>query len=318
MASSIGDLASSYSSTHSTKTGSSIYESLGINTSSSVAAAASEAKKQTLTQEDFLKLLTTQLQAQDPTNPTDNTELVSQMSQLSMVENLNSINSNMQSVIDTVTSSSALNATSLIGGYVYTNSNKGYYTGNNNVGWAINAGDNTYQNVEVTVKDAVSGEIVYKDNLASVTGEIQFAWNGVYSPNGLEKDYPNASDNAKVAAESTQGLAHNDAGEGSTATDPDAGTTDGSTGTEGSDSTGNDTTAKDDSNKSPDYKYCTAGRYVVEVTGTKVGETTKTSISTKGLGLVTSVTLGKNMRDTKLTLLGLGEISFEEAKKVTL
>ena len=112
-----------------TSSSSSIYEDLGLNTTDSVKEAASQVKDQTLTQEDFLMLLTTQLQAQDPTNPADNTELVSQMSQLSMVESLNSINSSMDGIIEQVKSSSALNATSLIGTYVYTDSNKGFFDG---------------------------------------------------------------------------------------------------------------------------------------------------------------------------------------------
>ena len=42
------------------------------------------------------------------------------------------------------------------------------------------------------------------------------------------------------------------------------------------------------------------------------------SIPTTSLALVTSVTLGKTMADTTLTLYGQGEISFEDAKKVTI
>ena len=112
------------------------YSGLNFKTESDIKAATREVKDQTLTQEDFLKLLTTQLQAQDPTNPADNTELVSQMSQLSMVESLNSINTSMDDVIGTVTSSSALTATSLIGTYVYSDTNKGFYDGNSSVAWA--------------------------------------------------------------------------------------------------------------------------------------------------------------------------------------
>ena len=137
-----------------TSSSSSIYEDLGLNTTESVKEAASQVKDQTLTQEDFLMLLTTQLQAQDPTNPADNTELVSQMSQLSMVESLNSINTSMDGIIEQVKSSSALNATSLIGTYVYTDSNKGFFDGSNTLSWAIDAGDETYYDLELTIKDA--------------------------------------------------------------------------------------------------------------------------------------------------------------------
>ena len=58
----------------------SILDKLGLN-------KPKEAKKSsdTLGQDDFLKLMTTQLQNQDPFKPTDNTEMIAQMAQFSMV-----------------------------------------------------------------------------------------------------------------------------------------------------------------------------------------------------------------------------------------
>ena len=287
------------------------YSGLNFKTESDIKAATREVKDQTLTQEDFLKLLTTQLEAQDPTNPADNTELVSQMSQLSMVESLNSINTSMDDVIGTVTSSSALTATSLIGTYVYSDTNKGFYDGNSSVAWAIDAGDETYYNLQLTIKDAATGEVVYTDTADSLSGETKFAWPGIFSPEGP--------------------VADSDTGVQKPTEDPDAGTsTDNSTGdstsdgTEGTDGTqtamtkeGGDSTTGDDSAQKPEYTYCNAGRYVLEVTGmNSAGQAV--SIPTTSLALVTSVTLGKTMADTTLTLYGQGEISFEDAQKVTI
>ena len=252
-----------------TSSNSSIYEDLGLNTTDSVKEAASQVKDQTLTQEDFLMLLTTQLQAQDPTNPADNTELVSQMSQLSMVESLNSINSSMDGIIEQVKSSSALNATSLIGTYVYTDSNKGFFDGSNTLSWAIDAGDETYYDLELTIKDASSGQVVYRDSADALTSEIKFAWPGIYSPDGPVE---------------------------TPSTGVDEGTTDSDT---------------------PQYQLCAAGKYILEVTGKNAaGETI--SLPVKSLGLVTSVTLGNTTSDTMLSIYGSGEISFEDAKKVTI
>ena len=61
-----------------------------------------------LDQADFLKLLTTQLQNQDPSEPVDNNQMVTTMSQLSIVDNLNTINSNMDNVVSAISSSSAV------------------------------------------------------------------------------------------------------------------------------------------------------------------------------------------------------------------
>lgn len=41
--------------------------------------------------EDFVKLLTTQLQNQDPTDPVDNTQMLAQLAQFSSLSNLNDI-----------------------------------------------------------------------------------------------------------------------------------------------------------------------------------------------------------------------------------
>ena len=284
--------------------------SSGVNftTASDLKNATSQVKDQTLTQEDFLKLLTTQLECQDPTNPADNTELVSQMSQLSMVESLNSINSNMTGVIDTVNNTSTLNATSLIGTYVYTDSNKGYYDGGNTVAWSIDAGDETYSNLKLQIKDATTGQVVYTDTAEGLTGETKFAWPGIYSPQG-----PVADDKTGVQDPGTleDAAANAEAVQGSTTAATD-GTDTGEEGTDDGTSTGDGT-----ENKDPEYTYCPSGKYILEVTGVNSsGQTVQ--LPTANLALVTSVTLGKTMEDTMLSLYGHDDISFSEAKKVTI
>ncbi|HER20124.1 MAG TPA: hypothetical protein ENO14_03660, partial [Chromatiales bacterium] len=59
-----------------------IYADLGIATSK----AGKGESKQNLDQTDFLKLLTTQMQNQDPMKPMDNTQFVAQMAQFSSLE----------------------------------------------------------------------------------------------------------------------------------------------------------------------------------------------------------------------------------------
>ena len=53
------------------------------STSSSTSASSSASGFATLGQEDFLRLLTTQLQMQDPFDPVDNKEMLAQMAQFS-------------------------------------------------------------------------------------------------------------------------------------------------------------------------------------------------------------------------------------------
>lgn len=53
---------------------------------------------QTLGQDDFLKLLVTKMQSQDPMNPQGDTEFISQMAQFSSLENSKSMQSDIQSL----------------------------------------------------------------------------------------------------------------------------------------------------------------------------------------------------------------------------
>src|SRR5690349_8903084 len=51
-----------------------------------------------LGKDDFLKLLVTQLQYQDPMNPSDNQQFMAQMAQFSMVEGINNLESTLGSL----------------------------------------------------------------------------------------------------------------------------------------------------------------------------------------------------------------------------
>lgn len=299
------------------------YGSAGLKPQEDIKDAASKVKDQVLTQKDFLLLLTTQLQAQDPTKPADNNQLVSQMSQLSMVESLNSINSNMDNVLSSVGASSAMNATNLIGTYVYTDKNQGYFGGSPSSPalWSIDAGDETYSDVKLTIKDSVTGQVVYTDTAESITGEIKYAWPGILSPDGPVK--PEGKPEGKPDGGTTEGGTT-----GGTGGDKDPGKKVADAGTSGSGSDGKPTDpnakpeSKPDGETKPEgeenkYTYCNPGRYVIEVTGT-ASNGQSVNLKTKGLGFVSSVTLGKTLKDTMLNLSGLGEMSFEKANRVTL
>jgi flagellar basal-body rod modification protein FlgD len=78
--------------------------------SASVAATTSSSTSSTsgsssLSKDDFLQLLVTQMQYQDPLQPMDNTEFVAEMAQFSSLEQMENLN----------TSSDITQATSLIG-----------------------------------------------------------------------------------------------------------------------------------------------------------------------------------------------------------
>lgn len=69
----------------------SILNKLGISSNDSV----QNKKKDSLGQADFLKLMTTQLQNQDPFSPMDNGDFIAQMAQFSTVTGITEINNNL-------------------------------------------------------------------------------------------------------------------------------------------------------------------------------------------------------------------------------
>ncbi len=104
--------------------------SVAGNDVSASGSVDSEIKK-TLGQEDFMRLLVTQLQYQDPLKPMENTEFISQMSQFSSLDQLYSINSGLQSLTAIQGDINSKQAVSFLGKEVKVTGNKLYMDGDN-------------------------------------------------------------------------------------------------------------------------------------------------------------------------------------------
>lgn len=88
------------------------------------AAAKAKASSSTVSAQTFLKLLTTQLQNQDPLNPMDNAQMTSQMAQINMVEGINTLNTNVTSMSGQFSQMQALQSAALVGHEVIMAGNK--------------------------------------------------------------------------------------------------------------------------------------------------------------------------------------------------
>ncbi|MFA6230053.1 MAG: flagellar hook capping FlgD N-terminal domain-containing protein [Rhodanobacter sp.] len=153
-----------------------------INTNSSAASASSvlgTATSASLSQADFLKLMTAQLQAQDPTKPVDNTQFVSQMaqfSQLSSSQDLLTAVSGLTSSLNTsMQTSQVLGSASLVNRQVMVPSSTVSYSGSTVTGAAnvSTAGD-----VTVNITDGAGNVVRTLDLGNQKSGLAQFSWDG--------------------------------------------------------------------------------------------------------------------------------------------
>jgi len=84
-------------------------------TTASTTASSESAAQTTVTQDQFLELLVTQLRNQDPLNPQDSTEFTAQLAQFSSLEQLVNLNDGMESLIQYQNSIQNAYVTNLIG-----------------------------------------------------------------------------------------------------------------------------------------------------------------------------------------------------------
>lgn len=77
--------------------------------------AARVAPQKALGQNDFLKLLTVQMQNQDPTNPVDNTKMIADMANFSSLQAMQDLNKTVGSMSQMLKMTQAMQASSLVG-----------------------------------------------------------------------------------------------------------------------------------------------------------------------------------------------------------
>jgi len=89
--------------------------SLGTAVGSTTGTATKNNMDPAASQDRFLKLLVAQLNNQDPLNPMDNAQMTTQMAQINTVSGIQELNATLKGMAAQFSSTSALQATSLIG-----------------------------------------------------------------------------------------------------------------------------------------------------------------------------------------------------------
>lgn len=125
--------------------------------------------------ENFLKLLTVQLQNQDPTEPTDVNQLTQQIAILSQVEQQINANANLEKLVAMYSTTQYNSAVNYIGRQIEAPGNAGaLYNGQAQFAYYLNDKATV---TNITIKDA-SDNVVYTGTGPTGQGRNEFVWNG--------------------------------------------------------------------------------------------------------------------------------------------
>ena len=136
----------------------------GESTASGSGAAQTDKEKAEELQQQFLGILLTQLQNQNPLDPVDSTEYTNQLVQYSSLEQQIDTNLKLGNIIDSLQVSSSFSAFSYIGNDVEIATNQtAMQDGNADWTYSLNKGTDK---AEVIIRNG-SGQLVYKENLGA-------------------------------------------------------------------------------------------------------------------------------------------------------
>ena len=142
----------------------------------SSASSTSSAKSSADIQNQFLTMLVAQLQNQDPLNPLDNTEITNQLAQMSTVSGIEQLNTTLSSLVDSVGTAQALQASSLIGKAVLVPGSSLALSSSKAYGGATLA--SAADQVTVSILDSSGNEVQTLSLGAQDAGDVVFSWDG--------------------------------------------------------------------------------------------------------------------------------------------
>lgn len=142
-------------------------------TTAATTAAASAASSLSTT--DFMTLLVSELQNQNPLDPTSTTDFVNQLASYANFDSQTTLNTNMSALTTSFNSLMTLNSVNYIGHTVTATGDTGtLQSGAVNYGYTLNS---AASNVTLTVSDA-SGNAVWTGAGTTTSGANTFSWDG--------------------------------------------------------------------------------------------------------------------------------------------
>lgn len=143
-----------------------------------VASASSAATgNQSLGKDAFLQLLVTQLKNQNPLSPQDNGAFVAQLAQFSSLEGNNTLNDSVNAISSNFSSSQALQASSLVGRSIITQTDKALVDTSKSMTGSV-AVTSAVGNVSIKITDKDGNVVRTIDMGAQNAGNSDFIWDG--------------------------------------------------------------------------------------------------------------------------------------------
>jgi flagellar basal-body rod modification protein FlgD len=145
-----------------------------------IAPRPQQAPRDDLGQEDFLTLMITQFQNQDPFEPMDNGQFLGQLAQFSTVSGIESLNTSFAGLSGSMIDNQALQAAGLVGRSVLAVTDVGHLGDSGQLNGALEL-ESTASNIQIDITDE-AGVLVQRLNLGQQPpGLVRFSWDGIDS-----------------------------------------------------------------------------------------------------------------------------------------
>jgi flagellar basal-body rod modification protein FlgD len=151
-----------------------IYSSLGLT---GAAGSATKKKEESLGQADFLRLMTEQLQHQDPLKPMENSAFLGQLAQFSTVQGIQDLNTQVQDFSSALGNDQVMRGAALVGHQVLVPSSALALAEEGGASGAVAAPEPG--NVTFTITDANGSKVREFTVAADKAGAVGFNWVGI-------------------------------------------------------------------------------------------------------------------------------------------
>lgn len=150
--------------------------------------------------QNFLKMLTAQLQNQDPLNPMDSAGMTTQLAQLNMVDGINKMSTTMTSLLSQIQSTDFINMSTTVGKTAMAEGNKVLFDGQ-----SVNLAAkllNDATSVTATIKDSRGNTVAETDLGRGSQGLFNFIWDGL---DGEGNTLPGGFYSVSIVAKTAEG-----------------------------------------------------------------------------------------------------------------